>query len=286
MTATGRVAVLGAGTMGHGIAQVHALAGYEVALADATLELARRGIDRIRANVDEGVRRGKLTADERDAALARITSYDDVAAASDIRALVAELGPERMEAKVTVLIAAEATASAQALLATNTSSLSVTRMQEALRRPDRMLGLHFFNPVHINRLVEVVRGAHTTDETLAAGLALVSAIGKEAVVVRDSPGFATSRLGVCLGLEAIRMLEQGVATAEDIDRAMVLGYNHPIGPLRLTDLVGLDVRLRVADVLLHELGGEQYRAPDLLRRLVAEGKLGRKSGVGFYRWDD
>jgi 3-hydroxybutyryl-CoA dehydrogenase len=286
MTAPGRVAVIGAGTMGHGIAQVHALAGYAVALADASLELARRGIDRIRANLDEGVRRGKLAREDAAAALARIVAYDDVAAAARDAVVVIEAVPERMEAKVAVLTAAERAAAAGALFATNTSSLSVTRMQEALRQPGRMLGLHFFNPVHINRLLEVVRGAHTTDETLAAGLALASAIDKEAVVVRDSPGFATSRLGVLLGLEAMRMLEADVASAADIDRAMELGYRHPMGPLRLTDLVGLDVRLDIARYLYAELGLEQFRPPRILERMVAEGRLGRKTGRGFYEWSD
>ena len=284
MTARGRAAVLGAGTMGHGIAQVLAMAGYDVALVDTTLELAERGIERVRANLEEGVRRGKLTAEQRDGTLTRLLAADDVGDAVRDAALVIEAIPERMDAKIAILQVVEEAARADALLATNTSSLSVTRMQRSLRAPGRMLGLHFFNPVHLNPLVEVVRGEQTTQDTMAAGLELVRALGKEPVVVRDSPGFATSRLGVLLGLEAIRMVEEGVASVADIDRAMELGYRHPMGPLRLTDIVGLDVRLDIARYLHAELGLEQFRPPALLERMVAEGRLGRKTGGGFYDW--
>lgn len=172
------------------------------------------------------------------------------------------------------------------MLATNTSSLSINEMQASLAFPTRFLGLHFFNPVHINRLVEVVRGERTGEHALETGLALVSEIGKEAVIVRDSPGFATSRLGVALGLEAMRMVEEGVASAHDIDRAIELGYRHPMGPLRLTDLVGLDVRLDIARYLHEKLGTERFKPPRILERMVAEGKLGKKSGQGFYAWPE
>jgi 3-hydroxybutyryl-CoA dehydrogenase len=199
--------------------------------------------------------------------------------------MVIEAIPERMEAKTSLFANLNGLAPQEAILATNTSSLSVTRIAAATQRADQVVGLHFFNPVHIMKLLEVVRGEGTSDETVEAALAFARALGKEPIVVTDSPGFASSRLGVCLGLEAMRMVEEGVATPADIDKAMELGYNHPMGPLKLTDLVGLDVRLGIADYLHEQLGGEQYRAPDLLREMVAAGKLGKKSGEGFYRWE-
>jgi 3-hydroxybutyryl-CoA dehydrogenase len=189
-----------------------------------------------------------------------------------------------MDVKRTIFAELDAAAPPGAILATNTSSLSVSRIAEATERPDRVIGLHFFNPVHIMKLLEVVRGDATTEATVDAALDFARRIGKEPIVVTDTPGFASSRLGVVLGLEAMRMVEQGVASPEDIDRAMELGYNHPMGPLRLSDLVGIDVRLGIAEYLHAELGGEQYRPPEIMRRMVAEGKLGRKSGEGFYTW--
>lgn len=281
-----RIVVIGAGTMGHGIAQVAAMAGYDVALVDTTDDYVRRGMDRVRANLDEGVRRGKLDEDTRAAALARLqptTSLED--AAEDVF-LAVEAVPERMDLKLAVFAEMERCTPDAAILATNTSSLSVTTMQRATRRPPRVIGLHFFNPVHINRLVEVVRGHETGQDTIDAALAFVERIGKDPVLVNDAPGFATSRLGVLLGLEAIRMVQSGVASAADIDKAMELGYRHPMGPLKLTDLVGLDVRLDIARYLHSELKSEAFRPPELLERMVSQGKLGRKSGEGFYSWND
>ncbi|MEX1184245.1 MAG: 3-hydroxyacyl-CoA dehydrogenase family protein [Gemmatimonadota bacterium] len=281
---TARVAVLGAGTMGHGIAQVAAMAGYQVSVVDSLPQLARSGLDRIRVNLDAGVARGKVDAADVAAHMSRLSvapSLDSACAGADI---IIEAVPERLELKRDVLERAERAASETALLATNTSSLSIGAMQQWLARPGRFIGLHFFNPVHINSLVEVVRGPATDETTLAEALELVRRIGKEAVVVNDSPGFATSRLGVLLGLEAMRMVEDGVASAADIDRALVLGYGHPMGPLRLTDLVGLDVRLDIARYLHRELGGEHFRPPRMLEDMVAAGLLGRKTGRGFYEW--
>jgi 3-hydroxybutyryl-CoA dehydrogenase len=283
---SGRLAVLGAGTMGHGIAQVGAMAGFDVALADAALELAQRGVELIRGNLQEGVRRGKIDDAAADACMARVTAVsrlEDAVAASDI---IIEAVPERLALKQDVLRRAEQAASTTALLATNTSSLSIGDMQEWLQRPQSFLGLHFFNPVHINRLIEVVRGPDTAEDTVQRALEFARLIGKEAVLVNDSPGFATSRLGVLLGLEAMRMVEEGVATAADIDRAMELGYRHPMGPLRLTDMVGLDVRLDIARYLHDKLGADHYRPPQILEQMVAAGQLGRKSGRGFYDWSD
>lgn len=280
-----QVAVLGAGTMGHGIAQVAAMAGCDVAMFDTSAEQVQAGLDRIRANLDKGVGRGKVTAEERVAALTRLTGLSDLEAAVAEADLVIEAVPERMEIKVRLFGELDRLAPPTAVLASNTSSLSISEIAAATSRPGKVVGLHFFNPVHIMRLLEVVRGRETSDETVADALAFAREIGKEPILVTDTPGFASSRLGVVLGLEAMRMVEQGVASAEDIDRAMELGYNHPMGPLRVTDVVGLDVRLGIAEYLHQELGGEQYRPPEILRRMVAEGRIGKKSGRGFYDWE-
>jgi 3-hydroxybutyryl-CoA dehydrogenase len=279
-----RVAVLGAGTMGHGIAQVAAAAGCEVRLRDTTAELAASGLDRIRRNLQEGVARGKVNPADADAAAHRIEAGSDLGWAVGTAELVIEAIPERLDAKLEMFRTVAGLAPTGAVLATNTSSLSVSRIQAGVPDPSRVVGLHFFNPVHIMKLVEVVRGSATSDETVAQGVAFATAVGKEPIVVRDSPGFASSRLGVALGLEAMRMLEEGVASAADIDKAMELGYRHPMGPLRLTDLVGLDVRLDIARYLHGELGSEVFRPPAILERLVSEGKLGQKAGEGFYPW--
>ena len=281
-----RVAVLGAGTMGLGIAQVCAMAGYDVALHDPQADAMERALNTIRANLEKGVERGKVSLEMRDLAmrsLRKASSLRDAASSAD---LVIEAAPERMDVKTSIFGELDQHAPPHAILATNTSSLSVSRIAEATSRPERVIGLHFFNPVHIMRLLEVVRGRQTSQATVDEALVFARRIRKEPIVVTDTPGFASSRLGVVLGLEAMRMVEQGVATPADIDKAMELGYNHPMGPLRLTDLVGLDVRLGIADYLHAELGGEQYRAPDLLRRMVAEGMLGKKSGQGFYDWTE
>src|SRR5207244_1751873 len=174
----------------------------------------------------------------------------------------------------------------ETILASNTSSIPIGQLAGSVERRDRFVGMHFFNPPHAMKLIEIVRGERTSDDTVATVRAVAEKMGKQPIVVHDSPGFATSRLGVAIGLEAIRMLEEGVASAEDIDRAMELGYNHPMGPLRLTDLVGLDVRLHIAEYLHGKLGSETFRPPDILRRMVSEGKLGKKSGEGFYKWNE
>jgi 3-hydroxybutyryl-CoA dehydrogenase len=279
-----RVAVLGAGTMGNGIAQVCAMAGYAVALHDPQPGAVERALGAIRGNLDKGVERGKVTAETRDTALANLREAAELARAASGADLVIEAVPERMELKTQIFAELDRAAPPHAILATNTSSLSVSRIAAATGRAERVIGLHFFNPVHIMKLLEVVRGGATSQATVDAALAFAARIGKEPIVVTDTPGFASSRLGIVLGLEAMRMVEQGVATPQDIDKAMELGYNHPMGPLRLTDLVGLDVRLGIAEYLHGELGGDQYRPPELLRRMVAEGRLGKKSGEGFYDW--
>lgn len=281
-----RVAVLGAGTMGHGIAQVSAASGFRVALFDTSAEQLERALGRVRANLEKGIQRGKVTAEERDRTLGNLRAESDLEAVAADADLVIEAVPERMEIKREIFGRLDRSAPASAILASNTSSLSVSEIAAATGRPAAVVGLHFFNPVHIMRLLEVVRGQETSDATLAASLDFARRIGKEPIVVTDTPGFASSRLGVVLGLEAMRMVEQGVASPQDIDTAMELGYNHPMGPLKLTDLVGLDVRLGIAEYLHSTLGGEQYHPPEILRRMVEEGKLGKKSGRGFYDWEE
>jgi 3-hydroxybutyryl-CoA dehydrogenase len=280
-----KIAVIGAGTMGHGIAQIAAQAGYQVTLEDMSDEFVARGLARIQENLQKGVERGKLSDESMQAALSRIQLSTDLKDAVGDADLVIEAVIEKLDAKQALFAELDSLCKASVVLATNTSSLSVSAIASATTRADRVIGLHFFNPVHIMKLLEIVIGNQTSQETLAEALAVASRIGKEAITVKDTPGFATSRLGIALGLEAIRMFEQGVASAEDIDKAMVLGYNHPMGPLRLTDLVGLDIRLNIADYLFSELGSEVFRAPEILRSKVFEGKLGKKTGEGFYKWE-
>ena len=284
--ATHSITVVGAGTMGHGIAQVSALAGYRVALCDIDPGILHRASEQIRRNLDGGVQRKKITGDDRDGALQRITTTVDLEPALAASGLCIEAVVENLSVKREVFGTMERHAPSQALLATHTSSLPVGRIAAGLSRPERVVGLHFFNPVHIMTLVEVVLQENTPEPIRKAALDYVDRIGKSPVVVKDSPGFATSRLGVVLALEAIRMVEQGVAEAADIDRAMELGYKHPMGPLKTTDIVGLDVRLAIAETLHRELGGERYAPPRLLREKVAAGELGRKSGRGFYEWNE
>ena len=280
-----QVTVLGAGTMGHGIAQVAALCGCDVVLRDLDEKLVEKGLAGVRKSLDKAVEKGKSTRADADAALARIRPMTDLAAAVREASVVVEAVPEKLELKRAVFADVSRAAPQGALLATNTSSLSIDAIAQGLPEADRarVVGMHFFNPVPVMKLVEVVRGPATSPATVDAVVALAKRLGKEPIVVRDSPGFATSRLGVAIGLEAIRMLEEGVASAEDIDKAMTLGYNHPMGPLRLTDLVGLDVRLGIAEYLSKELG-PRFEPPALLRRMVVDKKLGQKSGEGFYKW--
>ena len=272
--------VVGGGRMGAGIAQGLLGTGAVVHVVEAGDEAAEAARARIVAGLEEAERRGKLTGTVSDA-LARLHLVDSPAELPADCELVVEAVPEVPALKVEVLAAVESAIGADAVLATNTSSLSVTELAAALQRPAQFVGMHFFNPVPASKLVEVVRAAGTSEATVAAASAWVQQLGKTGIVVRDSPGFASSRLGVLLGLEAIRMLEEGVADAEAIDTAMELGYRHPMGPLRSTDLVGLDVRLAVAEYLTSTLG-DRFTPPRLLRDKVAAGDLGRKTGRGFH----
>ena len=279
-----RAAVIGAGTMGHGIAQVLAMAGIETRITDAAPGTLASARDRIAANLQGAVTRGKLALAEADAALNRISVTGTVAAAVADVDLVVEAVAEDLDLKRRLFAQVDETAPPHALLATNTSSLPVGGIAAATTRPGRVIGMHFFNPVYVMQLVEIVTHAAVTAATVARARALVAAIGKTAIVVRDTPGFASSRLGIALGLEAMRMLESGVASAEDIDTAMVLGYGHPMGPLRVSDLVGLDVRLTIAEYLHRELDAPHFDPPQILRDKVRAGDLGRKTGKGFYEW--
>ncbi len=279
------VTVLGAGTMGHGIAHVAALAGHDVRLYDVAQDAADAGRGKVAAALDKGVALGKVEASARDAALGRLVATAELGAACAGADLVVEAVPEKLDLKRELFAAVERAAPAGALLATNTSSLPVAKIAGAVADPARVVGMHFFNPVHLMKLLEVVRHAACDDSAVAAAVALGERWGKTPIVVKDSPGFASSRLGLTLGLEAIRMVEEGVAAPADIDTAMKLGYGHPMGPLELTDLVGLDVRLGIADYLSDALG-PGFEPPELLRQKVADGKLGKKSGEGFYRWVD
>ena len=279
-----RVAVIGAGTMGAGIAQVAATAGWWTVLSDVRPEALPAARETIAAQLAGAVDRDKLTPELRDATLERLTTADTVAEACTGVDLVIEAVVEDLEVKRAVMAAAAPVVAPGAILASNTSSLSLAAIAEGLPHPELCLGLHFFNPVHIMKLVEIVVHDGVEQETRRKAIAIVEAMGKEPIVVNDSPGFASSRLGIALGMEAIRMVEEGVASPDDIDKAMELGYKHPMGPLRLTDLVGLDVRLKIAEYLHATLGGDHFQPPQLLRDMVAEGKLGKKSGHGFYDW--
>jgi len=277
------IAVIGAGTMGHGIAQVAAACGFRVLFNDVDGEALARGFRAIEGNLNKGIQLAKLTEDDRDRTLQHIhgtTRLEDCAAAD----LIIEAAPEKLDLKQDILRQLEAASGRPFIFASNTSSLSISEIATSSRSPEAVVGMHFFNPVHIMRLVEIVVGRKTSDETVQTVTNVGTKMRKEPIVVKDVPGFASSRLGVALGLEAMRMVEQGVASARDIDTAMELGYNHPMGPLKLTDLVGLDVRLNIAEYLHRELGSETFRPPEVLRRMVSEGKLGKKTGQGFYDW--
>ena len=280
-----RAAVLGAGTMGHGIAHVLAMCGIDTRLYDISDEAVAAGRTKVAANLEKGVARGKVTEDQRDAALANLSGSSDLEAAIDGVQIVIEAVPERMDLKVDLFGTLGSALGPDVILATNTSSLSISAIADAAAAPERVVGMHFFNPVHIMKLVEVVRTERTSPEAAEMALSLARRMGKEPIDVRDAPGFASSRLGIAIGMEAIRMVEENVASAADIDKAMTLGYGFPMGPLKLTDLVGLDVRLAIADYLSGELG-DRFTPPQLLRDKVAKGELGKKSGQGFYDWSE
>jgi len=281
-----RIAVVGAGTMGHGIAYVAALAGCDVALTDSRAD----ALPQARAKIDEliagAVQRVKLQPEQGAAVAERLRVERGLEEATRGADIIIEAVVEDLQIKQRLLADVERVAPAEALLASNTSSLSIAHLATALARPGRLVGMHFFNPVHLMKLVEIVTHDRAEPGISDRAVAFVRQLGKEPIVVKDAPGFASSRLGVVLGLEAMRMLEQGVASVEDIDKAMELGYNHPMGPLKLTDLVGLDVRLAIAEYLHATLKLPHYEPPAILRDKVKKGELGKKTGRGFYTWSD
>jgi 3-hydroxybutyryl-CoA dehydrogenase len=278
------IAVIGAGTMGHGIAQVAAMGGYDTRLTDADESAKQRALARIAENLEGAVQRGRLSPAERAGALERLRWYDRVEDAAYGAALVIEAIVEELTAKRELFRRLDLATTADTVLATNTSALSIARIAAATRRPERVVGMHFFNPVHIMKLVEIVTHDRVAPASVERAREVAAQMGKDPIVVRDAPGFASSRLGVALGLEAMRMVEQGVASVEDIDKALELGYGHPMGPLKVSDLVGLDVRLAIAEHLFHELKQPHYEPPGILRAKVRAGELGKKTGKGFYTW--
>lgn len=274
-------AVIGAGTMGIGIAYSFVVGGYETTLVEPDVDRAKQVGIQLRAIADDGIERGKLTSKSAADALARLSYVRDVSEIPMGLGVVVETVPEQMDLKVRILREAESTG--PRVLASNTSALSIAGLAKELEYPDRFLGAHFFNPVWSIHLIEVVCSQSTDERTVADMVDIATAIGKETAVVHDAPGFATSRLDLITSLEAIRMVEAGVAEPADIDRAITLAYRHPVGPLRLSDIVGLDVRLHTAEHLSKSLG-QHFVPPQLLVNMVAHGDLGQKSGKGFYEW--
>ena len=280
----GTVAVIGAGTMGAGIAQVCAQTGWQTRLYDAFPEGLQKGMDSICAFWEKGIARGKTTEQQKSEWSANLSLHGDMSAAVSGADLVIEAVPEVMELKQSIFSQLEEMAPPHAILATNTSGLQIGDIASATECPERVIGMHFFNPVPLMALLELVRHESCSDDTVEAAQSIGSAMGKETILVRDVPGFATSRLGVVLGNEAIRMLADGVASASDIDTAMRLGYKHPMGPLELSDLVGLDVRRDILNNLAEVFDDERYLPHPMLDRLVEAGNLGRKVGKGIYDW--
>jgi len=279
------VAVIGAGTMGRGIAHVAALGGYHTILEDLLPNALRKAEGEIRANLDKAVELGKVSAGAADAAFTRLEFAGSVEAAAREADLVIEAVPEEMESKLEIFTLLDKICRPNTILASNTSSLSITEIASVTYRARKCVGMHFFNPVHKMKLLEVVRALETDDDTLATVVDVGKRMGKEVVVIKESPGFITSRINAMIGNEAFYMLQEGIASAEDIDKALKLGLNHPMGPFELVDLVGLDTRLHILEYL-HKTLGEKYRPAPLLVQYVKGGRLGRKSGRGVYEYPE
>ncbi len=279
------IAVLGTGTMGRGIAHVAALGGYTTRLFDVSADALAAAEARIRKNLDKGVQLGKVDSAAAEKAKSSLSRSTDLAATVDGSDLVIEAVPESMQLKIEIFHKVAQHAPQEAIFASNTSALSITEMGANSGRPKRFVGMHFFNPVHLMRLVEIVRGLETSAETIGVIEAVAERMGKQTVLVNESPGFVTSRINALIGNEAFRMLQEGVASAEDIDTALKLGLNHPMGPFEMVDLVGLDVRLSILE-FLHRSLGEAYRPNNLIVQYVRAGRLGRKVGKGVYHYDE
>jgi 3-hydroxybutyryl-CoA dehydrogenase len=278
-----RVAVIGAGQMGNGIAHVFAQNGFDVTLIDVSADALARGRDTIAGNLDRQIKKGTLQSPEKEAILGRVSTEQSISAAQDA-SLIVEAATENRDLKFKIFSEIDAIANPTAILATNTSSISITEIARRTKRPDKVIGMHFMNPVPVMQLVEVIRGLATSDETTASVLALSKAVGKTAVEVQDYPGFVANRILMPMINEAIFCLMEGVGTAESIDTVMKLGMNHPMGPLALADLIGLDTCLAILEVLHDGLGDPKYRPCPLLRKYVAAGWLGRKSKRGFFAY--
>ena len=278
------IAVIGAGTMGHGIAQVAAVAGLEVRMIDVSDAAVQRGLSALSRSLERLVKKGTLTEDARAAALARVQGGTDYAALAGAD-IVVEAATENLDLKLRILREADRLADADAVIATNTSSISITQLAAVLQRPQRLIGTHFFNPVPLMALLEIIRGLQTSDETHARAMAFAQRVGKTPITVRNSPGFVVNRILCPMINEAIFVLQEGLATAEDIDAGMKLGCNHPIGPLALADMIGLDTMLAVMQVFYEGFDDPKYRPAQRLKEMVAAGRLGRKTGQGFYRYD-
>lgn len=279
------ILVIGAGTMGHGVAQVAAMGGYQVKVFDVSEEALLAGKRKIEGNLRKGVELGKIQAEEMEAALSRLEYCQDLASVAPSADLAIESVPEIMELKKEVFAQLDKLCPEHTIIATNTSTMSPTEMGSVTRRSYQTIGMHFFNPVHLMKLVEVVRGLDTSDETTETILQIAHQMGKETVVINESPGFITSRMSALVGNEAFYMLQEGVASAEDIDKAIKLGLNYPMGPLQLGDLVGLDVRLLNLEYL-HKMYGERFRPCPLMVKYVQAGRLGRKTGRGVYDYTE
>jgi 3-hydroxybutyryl-CoA dehydrogenase len=279
------VAVIGAGTMGRGIAHVAALGGYRTILEDLLPNALRKAEGEIRTNLDKAVELGKVSAGAAAAALTRLEFAGSLEEAAREADLVIEAVPEEMDSKIEIFTLLDKICRPNAILASNTSSLSITEIASVTYRATKCVGMHFFNPVHKMKLLEVVRALETDDDTLATAIDVGKCMGKEVVVIKESPGFVTSRINAMIGNEAFYMLQEGIASAEDIDKALKLGLNHPMGPFELVDLVGLDTRLHILEYL-HKTLGEKYRPAPLLVQYVKAGRLGRKSGRGVYEYPE
>ena len=277
------IAVIGAGTMGRGIAHAAALGGYRTVLEDLLPGALRKAEEEIRANLDQAAELGKVTAADAGAAFSRLQFAGSVEEAAREADLVIEAVPEEMESKIEIFTLLDKICRPETILASNTSSLSVTEIASVTYRAKKCLGMHFFNPVHKMKLLEIVRALETDDDTLATAVEIGQAMGKEVIVIKESPGFITSRINAMIGNEAFYMLQEGIASAADIDKAVKLGLNHPMGPFELVDLVGLDTRLHILEYL-HRTLGEKYRPAPLLVQYVKAGRLGRKSGRGVYEY--